>query len=548
MLLPSVAALVFSCIIRGADASPVKRTSPTVTLDDATVIGVASGNTNKYLGIPFAEPPVGDLRYQLPQSISSYNGSITAQAYGSACFQQEITLPIISGLAANVTDFILNSIYGAIFPSAEDCLFINVITPNTVTSSSKLPVVAWIFGGGFEIGSSSMYDGTTIVERSVALGEPVVFVSMNYRLSGLGFLSSKEVKAAGVGNLGLQDQREALRWVQKYIGRFGGDSSKVTIWGESAGAISVALQMLSNGGDTEGLFRAGFMESGSPIPVGDITDGQEYYDAIVKSTGCSSASDTLACLRTVSYDDLTTAINESPSIFSYQSLSLAWLPRADGVFLTADPQTLVSQGSVARIPIVNGDNDDEGTLFSLANINITTSEEFADYITTYYFPKLTETQLSTLLELYPDDITQGSPYDTSILNAVTPQFKRIASFLGDAVFQAPRRYFLQSIASDQPVWSYLSKRLKSFPVLGSAHATDLLNVWADGDLTDFLINFVNNLNPNGAGGHLYWPAYDTSSAYLMTFLDGLIPEIITQDTYREEQIAYLSQITLTNPI
>jgi hypothetical protein len=96
-----------------------------------------------------------------------------------------------------------------------------------------------------------------------------------------------------------------------------------------------------------------------------------------------------------------------------------------------------------------------------------TSDEFSEYITTYYFPNVTETELSTLLELYPDDVTQGSPYDTGYLNAVTPQFKRIASFLGDAVFQAPRRYFLQSIASDQPVWSYLSKRLKSLPVLGS---------------------------------------------------------------------------------
>lgn len=196
------------------------------------------------------------------------------------------------------------------------------------------------------------------------------------RSPAFGFLASQEVKDAGVGNLGLQDrkklsivlstsgssseflniscytsEREALRWVQKYIGAFGGDPTKVTMfvqllpyhqprfhtciqiltifcftpcslpsysWGESAGAISVALHMLTNGGDTEGLFRGAFMESGSPIPVGDITGGQPYYDDLVERTGCSGSSDTLECLRGVEYQTLLDAVNQSPSIFSYQ--------------------------------------------------------------------------------------------------------------------------------------------------------------------------------------------------------------------------------------
>lgn len=495
----------------------------------------------------FAEPPVGDLRFRLPKLISSYSGLISAKSYGSSCFQQETKLPYLTGLTADVVDFFVNTVLESDKTSGEDCLFINVITPADVTPRSKLPVVVWIYGGGFEFGTSSDYNGSVIVERSIALGEPVIFVSMNYRLSGFGFLASAEVKAAGVGNLGLRDQREALKWVQRYIGQFGGDRSKVAIWGESAGAISSALHMVMNGGDNEGLFRAAFMESGAPIPVGDITHGQPFYDSIVRSTGCSNASDTLACLRTVSYDDLAAAINETPGIFSYRSLSLIWLPRVDGSLLTADPQALVAQGSVARIPIVNGNNDDEGTLFSLGNLNITTEDELKDYISAYYEANAPESELSRLLELYPADVTQGSPYDTGFLNVLTPQNKRIASLLGDLVFQAPRRYFLQSIADEQPVWSYLSKRFKAFPIVGAAHTTDLLNVWSGGDMTDFLVNFVNKLDPNGPGGHLQWPAYTKDSPNMMTFLDGLFPEVITKDTYREEPMAYMTRLSLAHP-
>jgi acetylcholinesterase len=142
-------------------------------------------------------------------------------------------------------------------------------------------------------------------------------------------------------------------------------------WGQSAGAISVSLQMLTNGGNTEGLFRAAFMQSGSPIPVGDITRGQPYYDFLVEHTNCTGSSDTLACLRAAPYDQLQAAIDSTPSLFSYQSLALAWGPRADGYFLTDDPQKLVQQGQVARIPFVSGECDDEGTLFSLSQVNVT---------------------------------------------------------------------------------------------------------------------------------------------------------------------------------
>ncbi|KAJ6554984.1 carotenoid ester lipase precursor [Mycena vulgaris] len=530
--------------------------APMVTLDAGTFTGtVGSPRTQSFLGIPFAQPPVGDLRFRLPVAIPAYTGAHAATAMGLACPQQEIDLPILTGLPAEVVDNLVNSFHHILI--SLEGLTINVVKPATATATSKLPVVAWIFGGGFEVGSPSIYDGATIVERSIALGKPVIYVSMNYRLSAFGFLASKEVREAGVGNLGLQDQRQAFRWIQKYIPAFGGDPTQVTIWGESAGAISVALHMLANGGNTEGLFRAAFMESGSPIPVGPIENGQKYYDAIVAKTGCSGASDTLSCLRTVSYNSLKAAVDASPGIFSYQSLILAWLPRADGVFLTDNPQRLVQQGKVARVPLspvknlpvptTQWDCDDEGTLFSLSTLNITTDAEFINYIQTFWLPQATAAQSVTLNTRYPSDLIDGSPFNTGLLNGITPQFKRIAAFQGDAVFQAPRRFFQQTLSGKQNQWAFLSKREKIVPLLGSFHATDILNVYFDGELTDYLVNFATNLNPNG-NTVPNWPAYTTATPNMMTFLDGLIPTTITQDTYRAAGMQFLINTTLQFPI
>ncbi|KAJ7366221.1 Alpha/Beta hydrolase protein [Mycena albidolilacea] len=540
--------VLFALLLQTRGATVTERAAPTIKLDAGTFTGTASSsNTQSFLGIPFAKPPVGDLRFRLPVAVDAYTGSHTVNSFGPACPQQAVVLPILSGFPEEVIDYIANSAYGVIFPSAEDCLTVNVIKPSSATSTSKLPVVVWIFGGGFELGSPEMYDGVPIVQRSIDMGEPVIYVSLNYRVSAFGFLASKEVRAAGVGNLGLQDQRQAFRWVQKYIGAFGGDPTKVTIWGESAGAISAALHMVANNGDNEGLFRGAFMESGSPIPVGPIENGQKYYDAIVHQVGCASAADTLACLRTVPYASLKAAQDASPFIFSYQSLVLAWLPREDGVFLTDAPQRLVQQGKVANVPFVTGDCDDEGTLFSLSTLNVTTDAEFTEYITSVWLPGATTAAATTMHQLYPNDITAGSPFDTSILNAATSQFKRLAAFQGDAVFQAPRRFFQQSRSGKQKQWGFLSKRLKGIPFLGSFHFTDILNVYFDGELTDYLINFAAKQDPNG-NTVPNWPAYTTAAPNLMTFLDGLFPTTITQDTYRAAAMQFLTNLTLQFPI
>ncbi|KAH8999622.1 carotenoid ester lipase precursor [Lactarius hatsudake] len=529
-------------------ASPTTyATPPIVTLDIGKFIGTAASGVNKFLGIPFAKPPVGDLRFRLPQALGPFSATHNATVFGLSCPQQATTLAIPNGLPQETVDY-LTSDSGTTILDGEDCLTLNVFAPSHARNGSRLPVVVWIYGGGFEVGSSALYDGGVIVNRSMALKEPVVYVSINYRLSAFGFLASQEVKDAGVGNLGLHDQRMALRWIQKYIHEFGGDSSKVTIWGQSAGSISVSLQMLANGGNTEGLFRAAFMQSGSPTPIGDITYGQQYYDDLVERTGCSCSSNTLACLRATPYKKLKAAVDSTPSIFAYQSLALAWLPRVDGLFLVDEPQKLIQQGKVARIPFVAGECDDEGTSFSLSQLNVTTDAQLRTYLSEFLLLGATDAEMDKLLTLYPRDVTQGSPYNTGTRNAFTPQFKRIASILGDFTFQAPRRFFLNNLSKEQKSWSFLSKRLKSLPILGSVHGSDVRNIYGPGELTDYLIHFATNLDPNGESSP-QWPQYTTSTRKLLTLLDSQVKKVtITQDTYRTDGIDFITELSLTLPL
>ncbi|KAH9176107.1 Alpha/Beta hydrolase protein [Lactarius sanguifluus] len=472
---------------------------------------------------------------RLPQALGPYSGTHDATAFGLSCPQQATTQTIPNRLPQEAADFVA-SVFPIITLDSEDCLTLNVVTPACAKHGSKLPVVV--------AKEMCSYDGSVIVKRSIALKEPVVHVSLNYRwainaLLAFGFLASQEVKDAGVGNLGLHDQRMALRWIQKYIYAFSGDSSKVTIWGRSAGSVSVSLQMLTNGGNTEGLFRATFMQSGTPPPIGDITHGKRYYDDLVVRTGCSDSSDTLlvACLRAAPYDELKAAMDSSHQRIIIQSLALVWQVRADGVFLVDGPQKLVQQGNVAGIPFVTGDCDDEGTLFALSQLNVTTDTDLRNLLLGFFLPNATDAELDELLTLYPQDDTQGSPYNTGTQNAFTPQFKRIASILGDSVFQAPRRFFLNNVSDKQNTWSF---RLKSMPVLGSAHGSD----------EDYLIHFATHLDPNG-GSSPQWPQCTTSSPQLMTPLESQVTntnKTTTLDTYRVDGIVFLTELWLANPL
>ncbi|CAL1707382.1 unnamed protein product [Somion occarium] len=527
--------------------------SATVQLDEAIFHGVSDGVANRFLGIPFAKPPVANLRLRPPVPNDPYVGNISATSFGSLCPQQLTNITIPDTVSQNVSS-IITTFTARLFaprPGSEDCLFLNVWAPVGINSSAGLPVVAWIPGGGFETSGASEFNGTVIVQRSLELGEPIIFVSLNYRLNAFGFLPGKEVKAAGIGNLGLLDQRQAFRWIQTYIRAFGGDPTKVTIAGQSAGGESVALQLLAYGGNTEGLFRGAIMESGSPMPIGDIANGQQYYDALVEQTGCFGSTDTLECLRWAPFEELMIAVNSSPSIMSYQSVVLAWVPRADGLFLPDTFQRATMNGKIANVPFMIGDVDDEGTVFAVAALNVTTDEEFRTYASAIFFPNASESDINTLAKLYPADPAAGSPFDTGLEGAFTPQFKRLSALIGDLIFQAPRRLVSQVRSDKQDIWAYLMKRSKTATPFGSVHGTDIGVVFRPGDLTDNVINFINHLDPNGphsTDGELTWPKYTNDASQLLTFIDGPMPQIITNDTFRLDATNFLTGLTLAHPL
>jgi Carboxylesterase family len=231
--------LILSTIYSLIGASPVKRAAPTVAIQypQATIVGL-SGDVEQFPGIPFAQPPVGPFRLKPPQPITQPMGTVMATQNGKACPQFIFSDTINDAIPTSELGILLDTpLFQKALNEGEDCLVLNIHRPAGTTADSKLPVLFWIFGGGFEIGWNSMYDGAPWVTSSVSQGQPLIMVTTNYRVGGFGFLPGKEVMADGSANLGLRDQRLALQWVADNIAAFGGDPTKVTIWGESAGAI-----------------------------------------------------------------------------------------------------------------------------------------------------------------------------------------------------------------------------------------------------------------------------------------------------------------------
>ncbi|KAI0657904.1 carotenoid ester lipase precursor [Cubamyces menziesii] len=526
-------------------------TEGSVTLDDATVLGTTEGGVTRYLGIPFAQPPVGKLRLQLPQPIPRYTGTVNATAFGYQCIQQTLVPPALpSGLPAAVGEFFVSAATIPSVPQSEDCLTVNVVVPSGTKPGAKLPVVAWIFGGAYQFGSNAAAPGAVIVNRSIELGQPIIHVSMNYRcryFPAFGFLGGREVQEAGIGNLGLQDQREALRWVQKYVAAFGGDPEKVTLWGESSGSQSVAYQMVANGGDSEGLFRAGWMDSGTVKSASSVTTLQPTFDSIASEVGCTPGSaGVLDCLRGVSTEALSAAMDKTPTIFTYGGLSLPWLPHVDGVFLRDDPTRLVREGQVADVPFVIGDCEDEGTMFSFASLNVTTDGELANYLRDHFFPKAPDSAMARLLELYPANPAAGSPFGTGNAYNFTHEYKRIAAVQGDFFFQSMRRFFLQQRAHEQRAWSFLYAR-DPIEGMGVVHTADIAAIYGGDDLTDFLIRFVNTLDPNLPGAKVHWPTYSPESPQMLALVDGETPLKLIEDTFRTEAMEYVSTLSIKFP-
>jgi carboxylesterase type B len=366
--------------------------APTAKTKNGTYEGfhLASYNQDLFLGIPYAQPPLGALRLTNPKSLnSSFNGTKAAISYYPECV----------GYGGDDLGYVI----------AEDCLALNVIRPANY-SGQKLPVAVWIHGGGLQMGGTAdrRYNLSFIVENSVQIGKPIIVVSIAYRLGPWGFLYSAEVRGSGNSNIGLRDQRLALHWIQENIASFGGDPTKVTIWGESAGAYSVGAHIVAYGGRDDKLFRAAIMESGNPVnylPYLEAGFYQPSYDLIVNQTGCRNQTDTLGCLRSIPYAKLNAVFNQTA--FQLKPFEAV----IDGDFIQKFTSIQLADGDFVKVPIIGGANTDEGTSFG--PVGIENATQFAAYIGGGANPStqaaLPAFLVQEILAAYPDNPSLGIP-------------------------------------------------------------------------------------------------------------------------------------------
>ncbi|KAI3396681.1 hypothetical protein diail_11789 [Diaporthe ilicicola] len=577
------------------DSSLRARSGPVVTVKNGSYEGLYSSAYDQdfFLGMRYSQPAE---RFSLAQPLNStWNGTQPATSYPVSCV----------GYGGDDIGYEL----------AEDCLFLNVIRPAGIDETAELPVAVWIHGGGlymsvtFLSGGGSQdkrYNLSFIVQNSVDLGNPMIGISINYRLSAFGFLAGSDVLEAGIANNGFRDQRLALQWINENVASFGGDPTKVTIWGESSGAESVSAQVLAYNGRDDGLFRAAIAESGfggilSRYPGGaNNTEAMDaVYGLLVSNTSCASTLNTSAsldCLRSLPFDELNAALNGTEAA--------PWPPMLDGDFTTdnttvADyPANQLDGGRFPKIPILIGTNTDEGSAFGQGRgpngTGVNTDDEMrsaVEAITGPDAPAQTGKSLGELadelLALYPDIQAVGVPSlekfpvieaGDSIATALGLQFRRTGAFFGDFQFHYLRRR--ASIAWSKaglPSYSYefnvVSAGVPNY--IGATHFAEVMfvfdNVQAVGydsttvpiadepaayaalakGMSNAWVNFVVGLDPNGAGleidGVGAWPVYNATEGGGVgrnVFFDTN-GSSVAWDSYRAEGINWMIENSLS---
>lgn len=547
---------IWLCIISFAYASAQ---DVTVQLQSGTVVtGRSSLGVDSFNGIPYADPPVGQRRLRPPQKLSRKLSSVDARGIAAACPQQLLS-PADRTALGKLGSQVLNLPILQELKGQEDCLSVSVQRPSSTKPGDKLPVVVWIYGGGFTLGSTNTYDATSLLRDAVAQHQPFVFVAINYRLGAFGFMPGADIKQEGSANAGLLDQRMGLEWVADNVAQFGGDPDKVTLWGESAGSMSVFFQMAVFGGNAtyngKPLFRGGIMNSGttSPADVIDGVKGQAAYDQVVKEAGCSGIekNETLSCLRNLDYDAFYKAVTETfPGIFSFFGNKNTFLPRADGHVLPLSPDELAATGQYHAVPLIVGDQEDEGTIFSIFQTSIKTDDDFVNYLSENMFANATKDQLSELVEVYTK-ANEGSPFRSSPINSLYPMFRTIAAVLGDVTFTLSRRIFIETatkIYPNVPIWSYLSSYAHPLPILGTFHGSDLLQVFnglppshATSSTRQYYFNFFYNQDPNkGNVVDANWPLWKENKTLL--WFKTLFSNDYLTDSFRGDQFAVLAKL------
>ncbi|MFC6649906.1 carboxylesterase/lipase family protein [Paenibacillus rhizoplanae] len=304
--------------------------------------GEAGNGVNVWRGIPFAAPPLGELRFRAPQPPESWSGVREAIKFGPVSLQPVSTSGTRFGGTTPVYD--------------EDCLYLNVWSPAVVAETEALPVMVWIHGGTFVTGAGSqpMFEGS-----NMAASGNVVVVTVNYRLGPLGFLHLSPLGGGLGSNLGLLDQIAALEWVQQNIAAFGGDPARVTVFGESAGSMSIAALLAMPA--AKGLFARAIMESGAAQTLNG-EQGRQIAAALLAELGLQSGGDT-QLLHTLPAGEIMEAAGRMAYKLSGDSMNMFFQPVVEPGTLSVEPVQAIAAGAASGIPVLIGTNLHEGNLF-----------------------------------------------------------------------------------------------------------------------------------------------------------------------------------------
>lgn len=483
-----------------------------VTAFAADVVHVEAGNLEGtasadskiriFRGIPYAAPPVGDLRWKAPQPVEGWTGVRKAVEFGARCMQGRVYADMI---------------FRDDGPS-ENCLYLNVWTPATL-ADARLPVMVWIHGGGFAAGAGSepRQDGENLARKGV------VVVNLNYRLGIFGFFSLAELgKESGhkaSGNYGLLDQVAALEWVRKNIGAFGGDPGNVTIFGESAGSFSVSALMASP--PSRDLFQRAIGESGAffgkTLVTKSLSDSAKT-DARFAQT--AFGTDSLKALREKSAEEVLQAALKEKNIVRFA-------PNIDGYFLPESPASIYASGKQAHVPLLAGWNADEGSYHSIFKDEKPTAENFAAWAHKHFGDRADE-----LLRLYPAATDEEAKASAQALAG--------DQFIGYSTWKWIN---MQLKTGQSPVYRYrfedappgvTDKQGESEGAYHSAEIEFVFDVlpskrlpWRPEDtklsdeIATYWTNFAKRGDPNGEG-LVKWPPYDKQDGYeLMHLTTGL---------------------------
>ncbi|KAJ7470963.1 alpha beta-hydrolase [Mycena latifolia] len=471
------------------------QTAPIVDLGYAQYQGTVdtANNITNFLGIRYAAAPLGDLRFRAPQAPANITGIQQATVQPNECLQAPTGLSPTNPLETRATQII----------ATEDCLFLNVYYPSDGAGAplEDLPTLVWIHGGGYLAGAASSFNGEDIIRQS---NRGIVVVLVQYRLGVFGFLPGAAVKGNGALNAGLLDQDFALRWVNQHISKFGGDPSKVTIWGESAGAGSVLQHVVANDGQTEPqLFRAAITSSTFMPSQYNFDDRipEMLFSEVLAQTNCSAATDSMACLRAANASALQTA-NTNINIGGFFGTFLT-VPVVDGVFITQRPTVSMQEGKVNGEALLAVTNTFEGTAFVNQSVAVT-----AEQYSLNLFPKFGTAQADTVGALYADDGTQLFQVD---------------AVQGESIFICPTYYLLaafpgRSFKGEFAIPPGLHGNDIAYYFHGTAtpafNNTAFINAFAQ-SFTSFIINLDPNIKVDPTTITPQWDTFDINNTEML---------------------------------